>query len=119
MRQSNLLKNFFSIADEAFYNNNVPSFFYETTKLENSIEVEMILPGYTRKELSITSDNDNLLVETNENFKESKWKIPLKRAFKLSENLDNKNINAKLENGILTIKIPNKVKAKKRNVIID
>jgi len=79
----------------------------------------MILPGYTREELSITSDNENLLVETNKNFKESKWKIPLRRAFKLSDNLDSKNINAKLENGILTITIPNKAKAKKRNVNID
>ena len=118
MRQTNLLKNFFSIADEAFYNNKIPSFFYETTKLENPIEVEMILPGYTREELNITSDSEDLLIETNENFKENKWKIPLKRAFKLSDNLDSKNINARLENGILTIKIPNKARAKKRNIDI-
>lgn len=116
---SNLLKNFFSIADEAMYENNQrSSFFFETTSTENSVNVEMILPGYTREELTITADNENMSVETNENFKESKWKSTFKRAFKVSESLDSKKIEATLENGILTISIPRKEKAEKVNVNI-
>lgn len=116
---TNLLKNFFSIADEAFYENNqTASFFFETTALENSVQVEMILPGYTREELTITADNENMSVETNERFKDGKWKSTFKRAFKISDNLDSKKIDASLENGILTINIPRKEKAKKVNVNI-
>ena len=116
---SNLLNNFFSIADEAFYNENrQSSFFFETTTLENSIKVEMILPGYTRDELTITSDNENLIVETNDKFKESKWKATFKRAFKISESLNSKKIDAVLENGILSIEIPKKEKSRKINVSI-
>ena len=116
---SNLLKNFFSIADEAFYQRNQTSnFFFETTTFEDCIEVEMILPGYTRDELTISSDEENLLVETNDKFKDSKWKSTFKRAFKISETLDNKKIKAKLENGILTINLPKKEKPKRFNVNI-
>lgn len=115
---NNLLKNFFSIADEAFYKENRPSsFFYETTKLENSIQVEMILPGYSRKELDVSSNGEELIVETNKDFKKSKWKSEFKRIFKLSDSLDNENIKATLENGILSIDIPKKKKAK--NIKVD
>ena len=115
----NLLKNFFSIADEAFYKNNQrSSFFFETTHLENSVQVEMILPGYSRNELTITSDSENLVVETNENFKDNKWKSTFKRSFKISDSLDNKKVEASLENGILTINIPKKDKPKKININI-
>ena len=116
---SNLLKNFFSIADEAFYKHNqTSSFFFETTPFEDRIEVEMILPGYDRDELTISSDEENLLIETNQNFKESKWKSTFKRAFKISENLDSRKIKAKLENGIMTISIPKKEKPKRFKVSI-
>lgn len=116
---SNLLKNFFSIADEALYKHNqTSSFFFETTPFEDRIEVEMILPGYDRDELTISSDEENLLIETNQNFKESKWKSTFKRAFKISENLDSRKIKAKLENGIMTISIPKKEKPKRFKVNI-
>lgn len=116
---STLLKNFFSIADEAFYNQNrQSSFFFETTALENSIKVEMILPGYTRDELTITAESDNLVVETNDKFKDNKWKSTFKRSFKISESLNSKKIDAILENGILSIEIPKKEKSRKINVSI-
>lgn len=116
---ANLLKNFFSIADEAFYENNQrASFFFETTQLENSVQLEMILPGYSREELTITADNENLIVETNDKFKDSKWKSTFKRAFKISESLNSKKVEASLERGILTIDIPKREKSKKVNVNI-
>jgi len=120
MKNTNsLLKNFFSIADEAFYKHSQSSnFFFETTSFEDRIEVEMILPGYSRDELNISSDEENLLVETNENFKANKWKSTFKRAFKISENLDSRKIKAKLENGIMTISIPKKEKPKRFKVNI-
>ncbi len=120
MENTNILKNFFSVADEAFCKNyQKSSFFFETTSLEDSVLLEMILPGYDRNEITIDADGENLTVETNNEFKESKWKSSFKRSFRVGDSLNIKNTKASLEKGILEISIPKKEKPKKVSIKIN
>ena len=79
----------------------------------------MILPGYDRDEISITADGENLIVETSDKFKESKWKSKFKRSFRVADSLNVKKVKASLEKGILEISIPKKEKPKKVNIEIN
>lgn len=117
----NVLNYFFDASDKVLSNamnirGNYPNHFIN--EKNDSIELELSLPGFIRDELNIEIDNDTLNVYTNESFEDNMWKNSFRKKFKLSNHLNYKKINAKLENGILNISIPKTDKAKKLNINI-
>lgn len=92
---------------------------------DNDYQVEMDLPGFNENEVDITVDKGYLTISANkEETKEKKDKESKKyimkqrssrsvsRSFKLGENIDVNNVNAKLEKGVLTLKLGKKEETK-------
>jgi HSP20 family protein len=85
------------------------------------------LPGLTEQELSISTEKDTLTIagERNLTLPEGyrvlrRERLPLKfsRTFKLSNELDLAAIEAKLENGVLTLSIPKRPETQPRQIQI-
>ena len=91
---------------------------HHLNKTDESVELQMSLPGYTRDDLDIRIEDERLLIETVESIKEDRFKTKFSRVFRLGNSLDTKKINAKLDNGILNVEIPKSEKAKKVSISI-
>ena len=91
---------------------------HHVSRMDESVELQMLLPGYTREDLDIKIEDGRLLIETVEGLKEDRWKTKFNRVFKMGVSLDTKKINAKLDNGILKVEIPKSEKAKKVSISI-
>lgn len=100
-------------------NSNSPAINIRET--ENRYEVELAAPGLTRDDFKIRIEDDNQLVVTMdksaENSEQNEEGRYLRREFYYShfqqsmilpENIDKERIEAKVENGVLTIDIPKK-----------
>lgn len=96
--------------------------------LEDKIQIEAEIPGMNKEDVKI-SIKDGMLCISGEKKKVSeesneKKKFIMKelkhssfrRSFQLNESLDSENVNAKFENGILTIAIPKKEPEKQKLV---
>jgi len=86
----------------------------KTNVIENdeSYDIEFIVPGFKREELSVTIEGKNLVVEGKKEGKEIKYN----KSIYFPNGV--KTITAKLENGILTVSIP-KEKTKKDKIVVD
>tara|TARA_R100001244_G_C5100144_1_gene118608 strand:+ start:201 stop:518 length:318 start_codon:yes stop_codon:yes gene_type:complete len=79
---------------------------------EDDYNVEVELPGFVKKDISINVD-DNVLCVTAENKKRSKeFKL------NLSNLVSEETISVKLENGLLLITLPKKTTSKGREIPI-
>lgn len=82
---------------------------------EHNYELSMVLPGYKKEDININIDNDVLTISSEiENEKEEKTKNYISRNFTkssfckkliLSDDIDKDKINAKMEDGILNLKL--------------
>ncbi len=85
---------------------------------EKAYEIEMLVPGFEKKDFAIEVENDTLKISAkveNEKKKEEDnyihnefSKMSIERNFTLSNNVDVKKISASYNKGILTIKVPKK-----------
>lgn len=95
---------------------------------ETDYRIEVAAPGMTKEDFKVHVDeNDNLIVsmekksETNEEQKESRYLrrefsySQFQQAMSLPDNADKDNIEAKVENGVLTIDIPKKSAEERRS----
>lgn len=84
---------------------------------EKSFSLELSVPGYTRKDIKVELDDNNLLTisgERKEEKKEEKKNYTRKefsygsfsRSFELPSQVDDKNISAKCTDGVLHIELP-------------
>lgn len=128
---SNLFDNFFNneMLDSFNYR---PSFVPKTNILEEekSYVVEMVVPGFTKADFNIEVEDNQLVVSVQratENKEEKDGKVlfkefeqlNFKRSFNLGNKVDTTNIEAKYENGILSINIPKAVEAiVKKSILI-
>lgn len=95
---------------------------------DNSYELNMELPGFTKNDIKIEIENDVLTisseVETKEDVNEKNYirksfsKSSFKNSYMLSEDSDKENINATMENGILNISIGKIKEIEEKNKII-
>ena len=89
---------------------------------EESYEVEMLVPGYSKDDFSLNVENNLLIVSAQK--EETKEEKPEKRtvfkeysiqsferSFTLSNDVDTSKIEASYENGILMLSIPKKKEA--------
>jgi len=96
---------------------------------EKEYEVELAAPGLTKEDFNVRLDKDGDLViemeKKNENKEEHRHGRYLRREFaytkfqqmlSLPENADAEKIQAKVENGVLTVVIPKVVEAEKPEI---
>tara|TARA_A100001037_G_scaffold251072_1_gene234386 strand:+ start:740 stop:1141 length:402 start_codon:yes stop_codon:yes gene_type:complete len=88
---------------------------YNMDETEKEYSLEIALPGFTKKDISIKFEDNLLFIshnsdETGEDFS---WKHSFKKSFKLPNNIVSNKITAKFEDGILKVIVPKKVEATK------
>jgi len=125
-RSESSMNNFYNMWD-SFLNEDYGLSNYQSPKV-NVIEeddkfiLEMAVPGIKKENIQLNVEKDILKVSHNEN-QESTEKAfnriefsysSFERNFKLSESIDVDNIEAKMENGILTITLLKKEEAKEK-----
>lgn len=86
------------------------------TKEENDYKVTLAAPGMKKTDFNVSMDNNILTISAvNENEHEEKKKkytrreynyTSFSRSFTLPEDVDKKQINAKYDNGVLTLTMP-------------
>ena len=88
---------------------------YNMDETEKSYTLEVALPGFTKKDLCITFEDNLLFIshDADENGEDFSWKHSFKKSFRLPKNVVESKINAKFEDGILKVIVPKKVEAKK------
>jgi HSP20 family protein len=99
------------------------------SKSQKGYNLEIAVPGFSKEELEIILEEGNLKITGKyEVEKETKeqcihkgfTKQPFEISFKLSDTIDNENIDAKVENGLLRINLGLKTEAQKevKNIAI-
>lgn len=83
------------------------------TEKDGVYRTEIVLAGYKREEISIEATADGYVTVTAEN----KTRGKTSRAFYLSD-LDADRIEAKLEDGVLTLELPRVAEALPRKVVV-
>jgi len=98
-------------------------------ELEKSFEIEMAVPGFEKKDFAIEVENETLKISAKVEKKEEETdsndklihtefsQMSIERNFKLSNNIDSKNIAATYNNGILNITVPKKKEATIKKMI--
>tara|TARA_R110000796_G_scaffold20964_2_gene61982 strand:+ start:5343 stop:5702 length:360 start_codon:yes stop_codon:yes gene_type:complete len=85
-----------------------------STKTEKGLVLELAVPGFTKKDLKIKMVKGDLsIVSTNE---DNKWLGSFEKLFTIPNDVDSKKVNAKVENGVLTLTLP--IKEDKENFIV-
>lgn len=87
---------------------------YVQTSTDISYTIVAPLVGVAKNDLTVNVVNNNLVVSAVPSV-QSRWSAEFKQTWVLNEDADVANINAKLENGLLTLTIP-KVKPATRTV---
>ena len=84
------------------------------------------VPGLKQEDIEITLENHELVIQGSRKYEGTADERVLvgraygsfKRAFALPDSLDEANLEAKLDSGVLTIRIPKQPKAKPRKILI-
>lgn len=107
------------VFDHSFFSNEISKFNHhiqsEIRETDTSHEIDFILPGFKKEEISVSVEGKNLVVEAkkgNEGTNYSKYN----KSIYFPNGVE--NISAKLENGILTVSIP-KEKTKKDKIVVE
>jgi HSP20 family protein len=88
---------------------------------DDSFQIEMAVPGFSKKEIKISMDKDILTISSEKDFGKSDDNGYLrrefgghnfKRSFSIPESVDVDNISAEYKNGILTLTLPKKEEVK-------
>jgi len=97
---------------------------YET---DEALRVVMEIPGVERKDVNVSLENDVLRVDARIDFSKYDGMEPVyteynvghyTRSFTLSNKIDQENISAQLEDGVLTLTLPKIAKARARQIQI-
>ena len=83
---------------------------------DNQFQIEIDAPGFSKKDLGVTVEEDFLNIKGKVDVGGRKRDIDKK--YKLPENVDKTKMSACLKNGILSIVIPKKEKRKKLSIEI-
>lgn len=89
---------------------------YYQTNTESDITIEIPLPGMSKENLKINIEDGLLNIQATSSIKSRAIKN-INKSWSLDDSIDINNINAKLENGLLTVKLI-KTKPSKKTVAI-
>ena len=91
------------------YNRITPNYDFEDKG--DSYQLEIALPGYSKSDLDLKFE-DSVITVSHDTNKPSVWKKSFKRKYGTPNDVDAKEIEAKMEDGVLLIKLP-KLKEKR------
>ena len=78
---------------------------FTQSKNDNAYTIIAPLVGVTKNDLSVNVVGNNLVVSATPSV-QSRWSADFRQTWILNEDADVDNINAKLENGLLTLTVP-------------
>jgi HSP20 family protein len=111
----------FNAVDDMFEFVNHNSSTYSKTDLrqdENGYAIDILLPGFSKEEVTVRTEGKNLIVEASTERKLPKFlNSSMKKTFQV-DNLDSESVTAKLENGVLTIEFSTEAKKNARSISI-
>ncbi|MBT8037525.1 MAG: Hsp20/alpha crystallin family protein [Verrucomicrobiae bacterium] len=81
-------------------------------------KLRLELPGYRKDEVMLSVDDDFLKIVAETDDDERGFLGKKERRVRISDDVDAENIKAQLENGILYLEIPRKVKEAPRSIVI-
>jgi HSP20 family molecular chaperone IbpA len=110
----------------------VPARYYVPTsdiyETEDALRVVMEVPGVDRKDIEVKLENDQLSIEARIDFSKYEGMEPLyteynvghfTRTFSLSQMIDQKQITASLDDGVLTLTLKKVLRAQPRRIEIE
>ena len=102
-----------------FFSDEISRFDYRihsvVRETDTSHEIDFIVPGFKKEEISVSVEGKNLVVEAKKGDKETKY-TKYNKSIYFPNGVE--SISAKLENGILTVSIP-KEKTKKDKIVVE
>lgn len=114
----NLVDSIFDVATSRPSNGGFVS--YNVSEDENQFKIEFIVPSLSKEDISVSLEDDLLKVKYEKPEDSTQKYVPsFEKVFTLPEDINDKKIDAKAENGILTISIPKlKKKTTQRTISI-
>lgn len=82
-------------------------------------KLRLALPGYHKDEVKLSVDDDFLKIIAETEDEDRDFLGKQERRVRISDDVDSDNIEAKLENGILYLKIPLRVKAEPKTIVVN
>ena len=76
------------------------------------------LPGFNKDEVKVEIDDEYINVHAKTDDESRNFLGEVKKRVRISDQVDTQNIGARLDNGILYLKISKKVKAKQKAIVI-
>jgi HSP20 family protein len=77
---------------------------YEVKEKDDAYVAEFLVPGFTQNDISIEVSENVLHIEGKDN--KSGWTSDFSKKFRLPDSTDGKKLEAKMENGILKLRVP-------------
>ena len=86
---------------------------------DDGTKIRLELPGYTKDEVKLSVDEGilRILAETEDEQRSFLGKV--ERRVRITDEVDVENIKARLENGILYLEIPHRVKAEPKTIAVN
>lgn len=85
---------------------------------EKSYEYYVDVPGFSKDEVKVSINDNYILIDAIKS-KDDIYRNEIRNQFTVPENSDTENISAKVENGILNISIPKKIKIEDKTKMIE
>jgi len=90
-----------------------------TTSDTDGWKLRLALPGFLREEVKISADADFLHITAKTEDEARDFLSTQERRVRISDEVDTSGIKARLENGLLFIEIPRRVKEQPVDIVID
>ena len=90
---------------------------YHYTENEKEIIIEMAIPGVNKNDIKLVFSEGNLKIKYHSKKSETKWTNSFDETIEIISDVDENKIHAKLENGVIYIKIPKKNKVINEKII--
>ncbi len=136
-RNSYMRDPFFDVFDDffkpMFYDDRLDSMRTDIKEVEDGYQLEIEMPGFAKSDIKVSLEDGYLTVsaqksagreegkEKNEKYIRKECSVSCQRSYYVGEDVEQQNVKAKYENGMLTLSIP-KVEQKKlpsRNIDIE
>lgn len=121
-RNSYIRDPFFDAFDDffkpVFYDNSSDSMRTDIKETENGYQLDVEMPGFDKKDIKISLENGYLTVSAQKNTKEEEGKekseryirkecsVSCSRSYYVGDDVEQQNVKAKYENGMLTLALP-------------
>ncbi len=119
--QTDIFDAFEDLFRPMFYDEKLDSMRTDIRETEQSYELDIELPGFEKSEIKVSLDNGYLTVgaekEEKEEHKNARYlrkecRVSCRRSYYVGEDVEQENVKAKYENGVLSLTVP-KVQPKK------